>query len=92
MLTNYEKASKMAQKEPPRKEVNPWLALAQGIVYQAILDWRILDSDRELSKISYTTLRSFFRSPWCESLLLFTDIDPEVIVARLEAQTKEATL
>jgi hypothetical protein len=70
------------------RPVNPWLSLAQGIVYQAILDWKRLDDGATVRNTNYTTLRNFFRSAWCESLLLFTDISPELILEKLEKETK----
>lgn len=70
-------------------KVNPWLSLAQGIIYQAILDWRTLDAGRVVPGVNYISLRNFLRSPWCDTLLLFTDIEPEVIVESLERHSRE---
>lgn len=78
-------------KEPPpvEQQVNPWLSLAQGIVYQAIVDWKSLDACRPIPGVSYVTIRKFLLSPWCETLLLFTDIAPEAIIEALERHSRE---
>lgn len=66
---------------------NPWSSLAQAIVYQAVLDWKAIDDGRPIAGVNYAALRNFFLSPWCETLLLFTGLDPRMIVERLEADT-----
>lgn len=83
---------KLTSKEPFKPEVNPWLSLAQAIVYQAILDWWALDEGRAPSQTNYNVLRNFFMSPWCDTLLLFTSIEPRHIVERLEKHSREATV
>ena len=81
---------KLSSKEPFKPQVNPWLSLAQGVVYQAIIDWRALDDGRTVERTNYTVLRNFFKSAWCENLLLFTDITPQSIIESLEKHSKEA--
>lgn len=73
-----------------KPDVNPYLALAQEIVYQAVVDWYTLDAGRYLYQVSYESLCDFFNSPWCENLLLFTGINPEAIVRELKKHTREA--
>ena len=75
--------------EPHVEQVNPWLSMAQGVVYQAIMDWRRLDAGINVPNTSYDSLRKFFRSGWCEQLLLFTSIHPSRILAKLEQHTRE---
>lgn len=65
-------------------KVDPFLSLAQAIVYQAVLDWRAMDRGARIDRENYRTLRNFFLSPWCDTLLLYTDIDPIRIVKELE--------
>lgn len=91
MSSNKRNPLKDTRAEPAGREVNPWLALAQGIVYRAILDWKLLDTDQVVPSTNYASLRSFFESPWCENLLLFTDIDPEMIIISLEKHTQEVS-
>lgn len=69
--------------------VNPWLSLAQGVVYQAVLDWRAMNRGKEFATESYSSLRRFFLSPWCDSLLVFTDINPIELVDILEAERND---
>lgn len=71
------------------QRVNPWLSLAQGIVYQAIVDWKFLDAGRPIPGVNYVKLRKFLTSPWCETLLLFTGIAPEAVIDSLERHTRE---
>lgn len=65
-------------------KVNPYLSLAQGIVYQAVLDWKALSRGRYLPSVSKKALRQFFNSAWCEQLLIYTDIEPKDIIRELE--------
>lgn len=77
--------------EPHVEQVNPWLSLAQGVVYQAIMDWRRLDEGMQVPLTTYDGLRAFFSSSWCEQLLLFTSIHPSRILAKLEKHTEEVS-
>ncbi len=85
--------------EKRERRVDPWLSLAQGIVLQAIFDWITLETGGEIkeSRVTLNSLRLFFRTAWCETLLLFTDINPDLILEILEKEladvgegTKEA--
>jgi hypothetical protein len=69
--------------------VNPYLTLAQAIVYQAILDWQRLDAGLSVPYENYITLRKFFNSAWCATLLSFTDIEPRQILEALKNKTVE---
>ena len=69
------------------RRINPWLSLAQGIVLQAIFDWRMLEAgakDVRAGAMNYSSLRSFFRSQWAEHLLLCTDLSPLYILEILD--------
>lgn len=71
------------------RRVNPWLSLAQGIVLQAIFDWRMLEAgakDVRAGAMNYSSLRSFFRSQWAEHLLLCTDLSPLYILEILDRE------
>ena len=78
--------------------------LAQGIILFAIEDWRHLikskayrgnsrqDKSRDYSKGSFSGLRSFFRSEWCDLLLTVCNADAtgDYILNMLEGELDEA--
>ena len=65
-------------------KVNPYLSLAQAIVYQAVLDWKAMSEGKVISKETKHSLLKFFNSPWCEQLLIYTDIEPKDIIRELQ--------
>lgn len=71
------------------QKLDPWMSLAQAVVYQAVLDWKTLDAGRDVHDTNYISLRQFFKSQWCELLLTFSGLNPDTILSRLEAHTKE---
>lgn len=77
--------------EKRERRVNPWLSLAQGIVLQAIFDWRVLEAGGSIKdrSVTFEALRIFFRSPWCDTLLMFTGADPDYIRNLLERELAE---
>lgn len=76
-----------------RPELEPWCELAQGIVLQAVNDWRTLLAEGSIpggSEVDLASLREFFRSPWCAQLLSGTSAEPDAILARLEGELAAA--
>ena len=55
--------------------MDPYQALANAIIEQAVKDYRMTDDPDELAE-----LEIFFRSPWYGVL---TSLDPELLVSRL---------
>lgn len=82
---NYKAPARVSEE----RRINPWLSLAQGIVLQAIFDWRMLEARARPARevvVNYSALRSFFRSQWAEDLLICTDLSPLCILEILEKE------
>ena len=75
---------------PESQTINPWLSLAQNIVYQAILDWRRIDAGIKVPCENHASLLRFFNSKWCDTLLLYSGVSPERIIETLKAESEEA--
>lgn len=88
-MTNYEATIRMTKCAPPTR-INPWLALAQGIVLQGVNDWRALDAGIPISRVNYIELRTFFNSQWCEHLLIYSGIHPSRILQTLEEELRQS--
>ena len=58
--------------------MNPYEELANAIVLQAVKDYRLHDDEQELASIE-----RFFRSGWFG---LLTNIDPEMLIAKLRKE------
>lgn len=74
------------------RRINPWLSLAQGVILQAIFDWRALEADVKIvggAKTTFDGLRAFFRSQWADHLLLGTDISAVYVLDILENELAE---
>lgn len=74
------------------RRINPWLSLAQGVILQAIFDWRALEADVKIvggAKTTFDGLRAFFRSQWADHLLLCTDISALYVLDVLENELAE---
>lgn len=71
---------------------DPYNALALGIVAKAIEDWRALDNVRYGSHGNYGELRAFFKSEWCDFLLigLGGSVTGEGILKMLEDERRAA--
>lgn len=70
--------------------------LAHAIVVQAAKDWRTLcqyllepkrDTEIVKQKVTFDSLRRFFKSPWCDTLCV--GVNPQMILDRLEKELKE---
>lgn len=70
--------------------------LASGIIEQAIKDWKDLckhlgkspiPPKRDMAKVTFDSLRMFFKGEWCYSLCV--GYDPLVILAGLERELRE---
>jgi hypothetical protein len=57
---------------------NPWERLANGIILQAVEDYRMLENAEDLEEIE-----EFFRSEWFEVL---TTLDPHYLIAQLKSE------
>ena len=66
--------------------------LAAAIVAQAVVDWRKLIAGKKPTKeCNYIELRNFFRSEYCELLLLpFPSITGKQILKLLQEELKDA--
>ena len=60
--------------------MDPYQALANAIIEQAVNDYRMTDDPDELAE-----LEIFFRSPWYGVL---TSLDPELLISRLRKEKK----
>lgn len=60
--------------------MDPYQALANAIIEQAVKDYRMTDDPDELAE-----LEKFFRSPWYGVL---TSLDPELLISRLRKEKK----
>lgn len=60
--------------------MDPYQALANAIIEQAVKDYRMTDDPDELAE-----LERFFRSPWYGVL---TSLDPELLISRLRKEKK----
>jgi len=58
--------------------MSPYEELANAIVLQAVKDYRLHDDEQELASIE-----RFFRSGWFG---LLTNIDPEMLIAKLRKE------
>ena len=58
--------------------IKPYEDLANGIVLQAVKDYRLHDDERELASIE-----RFFRSGWFSTL---TSINPEMLISKLRKE------
>ncbi len=85
-------------KKSPIKKAGWWTPGYEGlgcaIVEQAVHDWRYLISKNQRKRrvygrlLSFTELRKFFKSRYCDLLLLKSD--PKKILAKLESELQEA--
>ena len=57
---------------------NPWERLANGIILQAVMDYRLLEREEDLEEIE-----EFFRSDWFQVL---TTLDPQYLTAKLKSE------
>lgn len=79
-------------------ESDPFGLLAVTIVTQAIFDWRTLikarawEEERTSRYCNFDELRNFFKSDWCDLLLIKTQWESERILAILEAELQAAML
>lgn len=76
---------------PNTTGIDPWSALAQGIVLQAIYDWRDLVERGKISNagnVTFNELRRFLAGVWCGILLSETDIEPEFVLSMLEDERR----
>lgn len=96
-MNSYRRCAARSRRTPARRReerrVNPWLSLAQGVVLQAIADWRTLESGARVSgspKTTVDSLRAFFRSQWADDLLLCTDISASYVLDILERERTNA--
>ena len=70
--------------------------LATMIIVQAITDWRELvakkdwKNEKQDKKNNLNELRQFFKSEWCEFLMMFMEITPNQILRQLEKELAEA--
>ena len=60
--------------------MDPYQALANAIIEQAVRDYRMTDDTDELAE-----LEKFFRSQWYGVL---TSLDPELLISRLRKEKK----
>ena len=60
--------------------MDPYQALANAIIEQAVKDYRMTDDPDELAE-----LEIFFRSTWYGVL---TSLDPELLISRLRKEKK----
>ena len=60
--------------------MDPYQALANAIIEQAVKDYRMTDDPDELAE-----LEIFFRSSWYGVL---TSLDPELLISRLRKEKK----
>lgn len=60
--------------------MDPYQALANAIIEQAVKDYRMTEDPDELAE-----LEIFFRSPWYGVL---TSLDPELLISRLRKEKK----
>ena len=60
--------------------MDPYQALANAIVEQAVKDYRMTDDPDEMAE-----LEAFFRSEWYGVL---TSLDPELLISRLRKEKK----
>lgn len=76
--------------------IDPWELLASQIVVQAIEDWRLLIDgkawDKEFPRkwCNFDELRAFFKSQYCELLMLDCEIEPLEILRMLEEELRDA--
>ena len=70
--------------------------LAAMIIVQAITDWRELvakkdwKNEKQNKDKNLNELRQFFKSEWCEFLMMFMEITPNQILRQLEKELAEA--
>lgn len=86
----------------PNEPTNPWEDFGKEIVIQAVKDWIFLikrkawknggyiNDQHGGAKVTFTELRQFFKSNWCEFLLNGSDIRKEFILAQLEDMLESA--
>ncbi len=64
---------------PPEVEL-----INEGIILQAVLDWRALIDGKYIYDVSFDELRKFFNGKW--AALLCGRIDPKYILRKLEEE------
>ena len=70
--------------------------LAAMIIVQAITDWRELvakkdwKNEKQKRNKNLHELRQFFKSDWCEFLMMSMEITPKEILKKLESELQEA--
>ena len=75
---------------------DPYRRLAASIVLQAVDDWwqlveaHVWLDNYFLPQKNFEELRAFFKSEWCEFLLIHTDVKPGDILQQLEKELQEA--
>lgn len=73
-------------------DMKPYFRLAHEIVLQAVWDWRrLVDAHAWLDEAvcvscNFTELRQFFKSEYCEFLLMGSETTPADILRKLEME------
>ena len=68
--------------------------LACAVIEQAVTDWRSMIEKEKQDRVSllynYNELRRFFKSSWCELLMVHMPIPPADILKQLEEERLNA--